>query len=182
MKRLFKYLIIALMVIIGKMTWADEVIMYLDQVPTAEELAGTLFPEQVSGQPVRVKTRSLQFGKKIKPSESTGVGMPIQFDSNSAEIKEVSKPFLNQIGMMLNMEKLANQKLMIEGHTDAYGPNEYNDILSERRAAAVKDYLVSGFNISSKRILISGKGETKALPGRGPNDPMNRRVQFYKAQ
>ena len=128
-----------------KLTSAEEVIMYLDQVPSAEELAGTLFPDQVSDQPPMIKTRSLQFGKKAKTSDATGVGMPIQFDYNSAVIKPDSKPYLNQIGTMMNMEKLAQEKIVVEGHTDASGPVEYNDKLSKKRALAVKGYLVAKY-------------------------------------
>ncbi len=159
---------------------AEEVIMFTDQVPTAEELAGALFPGQSGGRPVKMKTRSLQFGRKARPAETTGVGMPIRFDLNSADIKPESKPFLDQIGMMMQMEKLANEKLLIEGHTDALGPEEYNEMLSRKRAVAVKNYLMGKFNISPERLLVSGKGESGALPGTKPTDPMNRRVQFYR--
>ena len=165
-----------------KLARADEIIMYLDQVPSAEELAGALFPEEVSDQPPMIKTRSLQFGKKVKTSDATGVGMPIQFDYNSADIKPDSMPYLDQIGKMMKMEKLAHEKIMVEGHTDASGSAQYNKRLSEKRALAVKDYLVGKYNITSRRILISGKGESSSLPGRKPTDPLNRRVQFYRGK
>ncbi len=160
--------------------WADEVIMFTDQVPTADELAGALFPEKAEGKPAKIKTRSLQFGRKSRPAETVGVGMPIRFDLNSAVIKPESKPFLDQIGMMMQMEKLAKKKLLIEGHTDALGPEEYNEILSRKRALAVKNYLLGKFNIAPERLLVSGKGESGTLPGTKPTDPMNRRVEFYR--
>ena len=162
------------------MVRADEVIMFTDQVPTPDELAGALFPDKAEGEPVKIKTRSLQFGRKARLSETTGVGMPIRFDLNSADIKPESKPYLDQIGMMMQMEKLANEKLLIEGYTDALGPEQYNAVLSRKRAQAVKNYLLGKFNISPERIIVSGKGESAALPGTKPTDPMNRRVQFYR--
>jgi peptidoglycan-associated lipoprotein len=49
-------------------------------------------------------------------------------------------------------------KVTVEGHSDARGTNEYNLALGERRAAAVKDYLVS-LGIAADRILAISKGE-----------------------
>ena len=82
--------------------------------------------------------------------------------------------------MMMQMEKLADKKLLIEGHTDALGPEEYNEILSRKRAQSVKNYLQGKFNIAPERLLVSGKGESGILPGTKPTDPVNRRVQFYR--
>ena len=52
--------------------------------------------------------------------------------------------------------------ILVTGHTDRFGSNEYNQKLSERRANAVKDYLVSR-NIPADRITAEGKGETEPV-------------------
>ena len=52
--------------------------------------------------------------------------------------------------------------IFVTGHTDRLGSNEYNQKLSERRANAVKDYLVSN-NVPADRINANGKGETQPV-------------------
>jgi len=53
-------------------------------------------------------------------------------------------------------------KILVEGHTDERGTNEYNLALGDRRANAVKDYLVS-LGVSSSRIETISYGEEKPL-------------------
>lgn len=164
----------------AEISWSEEIRMYTDQVPSAGEMADLMFPELSSGQNETVKTRSIQFGVKKGPEESVSIAMPINFDYDSADIRPDSKPYLDQIGIMMNMEKLLSQNIIIEGHTDATGSDEYNQHLSEYRAHSVREYLMTKHNITSDRLQIIGKGETEFLPGRDPNDPLNRRVQFYR--
>jgi peptidoglycan-associated lipoprotein len=60
-----------------------------------------------------------------------------------------------------NMEWLkrwASTKVMVEGHADSRGTNEYNLALAERRAAAVREYLVS-LGLAADRITMVSKGE-----------------------
>ncbi len=110
------------------------------------------------------------------------IGLPIKFATNSSELLPESLPFLNEVGKMLSMSKHQKQKLIIEGHTDASGSEEYNLLLSYRRAKAVRNYLVENFNIAESRLKVNGKGESSPLEGTDPMDGINRRVQFYKAQ
>jgi peptidoglycan-associated lipoprotein len=56
------------------------------------------------------------------------------------------------------MKRWATTKVMIEGHADSRGTNEYNLALGERRAVAVRDYLVS-LGLAADRITIVSKGE-----------------------
>ena len=56
--------------------------------------------------------------------------------------------------------------VFVTGHTDRFGSNEYNQKLSERRAHAVKDYLVSR-DIAANRINADGKGETQPVTQAG---------------
>jgi len=56
--------------------------------------------------------------------------------------------------------------VFVTGHTDRFGSNEYNQKLSERRAQAVKDYLVSR-DIAANRINADGKGETQPVTQAG---------------
>ena len=56
------------------------------------------------------------------------------------------------------MKRWASTKVMVEGHADSRGTNEYNLALGERRAAAVRDYMVS-LGIPADRVTIVSKGE-----------------------
>jgi len=56
------------------------------------------------------------------------------------------------------MKRWTSTKVMVEGHADSRGTNEYNLALGERRADAVRDYLV-GLGLTADRITIVSKGE-----------------------
>jgi peptidoglycan-associated lipoprotein len=56
------------------------------------------------------------------------------------------------------MKRWKTTKVMVEGHADSRGTNEYNLALAERRAGAVRDYLVS-LGITADRITVVSKGE-----------------------
>ena len=77
---------------------------------------------------------------------------------------------------------MANKKIMIVGHTDTSGSEAYNLGLSKRRSQAVKEFLVSNYQIDPARIETTGEGESNTLPGKSGNAPINRRVEFYRIQ
>ena len=56
------------------------------------------------------------------------------------------------------MKRWTSTKVLVEGHADSRGTNEYNLALAERRAAAVRDYLVS-LGIGADRVTVVSKGE-----------------------
>lgn len=103
----------------------------------------------------------------------------INFDSDSDHIKDESKPLLDKIVAMLKAKP--DWKITIEGHTDSTSTPQHNQDLSERRAASVKNYLVSA-GIVASRLTTSGFGATKPVAS---NDnelgrAQNRRVELGK--
>jgi outer membrane protein OmpA-like peptidoglycan-associated protein/flagellar hook assembly protein FlgD len=101
----------------------------------------------------------------------------IEFPFGSNEIKHKGKVILDRVFQIL--QKYENYEVVIEGHTDDIGKEEYNLELSERRAKAVNDYLMSR-GIRADRLKYVGMGETVPLY---PNDSdehrrRNRRVEF----
>jgi len=155
---------------------AEEVKMYLDKKPSAEEMGAFLFssPQQSSD----IKMRSINF---VSHKQNPALGLPIKFGFDSAQILVESISLVDEIGRMLNLPSFANNKLVIEGHTDARGSEEYNRSLSERRANAVKRYLMENYNIDANKLFVTGLGESQPLSGMAPVSSMNRRVQFRKA-
>lgn len=181
----------ALFLLLNTNSFAGDVKMYIDRAPSAQEMGNILFasPRDSNVLAIGLKMRSINFSttktsiaapQNKEPSADT-VGLPIQFAYNSAEILEHSRPFLNEVGKMMSLAAYSQEKLVIEGHTDASGSDGYNQYLSEKRAVAVKNFLAANFHISSDRLFVNGKGETSPLPGKNPFNATNRRVQFYKA-
>ncbi len=101
----------------------------------------------------------------------------IEFPFGSNEIKYKGRVVLDRVFQIL--QKYESYDVLIEGHTDDIGKEEYNLELSERRAKAVNDYLL-GRGIPADRLKYVGMGETVLLY---PNDSdehrrRNRRVEF----
>ena len=104
----------------------------------------------------------------------------ILFDSGSANIQPQSMGIIRQISQVLQQEQGMN--LMIEGHTDADGQEDTNLVLSQKRALAVKEALVSVYGIDGSRLQTDGKGETEPVGDNTTPDgkAQNRRVVFKK--
>jgi len=84
----------------------------------------------------------------------------IHFDFDKYNIRPDARPILDNIANFLNEHLDVN--IVIEGHCDERGTNEYNLALGDRRAKAAKDYLVSS-GVSPSRILTITYGEEKPL-------------------
>jgi outer membrane protein OmpA-like peptidoglycan-associated protein len=106
------------------------------------------------------------------------VSMPdVLFDFNKYTLKPAARERLARIsGIVLAYPDL---KLEIEGHTDSIGSDEYNQTLSEKRAATVREYLVgSGVSINSVVARGLGKAEPVADNGTAAGRKLNRRVEM----
>jgi outer membrane protein OmpA-like peptidoglycan-associated protein len=104
----------------------------------------------------------------------------IYFDTGSDRIRPESTPTLKEIGTMLTEH--ADLKLVIEGHTDNVGSASSNQALSEKRASAVRQFLIDNYSIDAARLSAKGLGATKPV---GSNDTPegrqnNRRVELVK--
>lgn len=104
----------------------------------------------------------------------------ILFASGSDQIEGESTPTLKQIGTMLQQHP--ELKLLIEGHTDNAGTVAGNQALSEKRAAAVKAYLVANYGVADARLTTKGYGETKPVASNDTPEGRqnNRRVELVK--
>jgi OmpA-OmpF porin, OOP family len=105
----------------------------------------------------------------------------IYFDTGSDRIRPESTPTLKEIGAMLKDHP--ELKLTIEGHTDNVGSAESNQALSEKRAAAVRQFLIDSYQVDAARLQAKGLGQTKPA---GSNDTPegrqnNRRVELVKS-
>ncbi|MFL6665216.1 MAG: OmpA family protein [Rhizobacter sp.] len=110
-------------------------------------------------------------------AKASALSLPVQFAFDSAEILPSARSQLDALAEGIRMLP-AVQAVVIEGHTDAIGSEAYNETLSLRRAYAVKSYLVASHRIDPTRLHAVGLGKFQPLPGRDPQAPENRRVQF----
>lgn len=106
----------------------------------------------------------------------TALSLPVQFAFDSADILPAARPQLVAIAEGIRLLP-ANRAVVIEGHTDVMGSDTYNRHLSQRRAIAVRSFLVAQ-GIEATRLRAVGFGEQRTLPGRDGAAPENRRVQF----
>lgn len=84
----------------------------------------------------------------------------ILFDTGKASVKDQSKIVLNNITAIL--KEYSNAKFSIDGYTDSVGANKSNQVLSEKRANTVRDYLVAS-GIASERLSSIGYGEDNPI-------------------
>ena len=109
------------------------------------------------------------------------IGMPggALYEYDSADLKPEAIAELQKLGELIRRNPKAT--FSIEGHTDSFGGPEYNAGLSERRAEAVKVWLVENMGVAPQRIQTRGLGNTKWIvpPGRSIEEQApNRRVEI----
>ena len=119
--------------------------------------------------------------KKIDQAARLGklpsADLEVYFDYDKAEITPAAKQALGPLGQALTDPKLEDSRFILVGHTDGKGSDTYNLQLSERRAAAVKDYLVRTFGIIPDRLDAYGRGKLLLKNTADPFAAENRRVQ-----
>ncbi len=103
----------------------------------------------------------------------------INFDFDKAEIKPEFKPDLDRAARFIVKYDYVPY-ILIEGHTDWIGEEAYNQALSERRAKAVREYLIANYGIDGKRLFPRGEGELRPVADNKTEEGryQNRRVEI----
>ncbi len=115
--------------------------------------------------------------RKPLPQSSPKIDLEINFDYNSADISAKSLPSVQALGRALTNNDLKGSTFVVAGHTDAAGGETYNQDLSERRADAIKRYLVDKYGINGTDLVTVGYGKSKLKDPSQPMAEVNRRVQ-----
>ncbi len=111
-------------------------------------------------------------------SRKTMLPSDLIFEFNSSNLRETAK--IGLMKLVLLIDKNPNLYCWIEGHTDLVGGEEFNQRLSEKRAGAVKDYLVRSTGLNADRIITRGFGKSQPLISDGDAEVQapNRRVEI----
>jgi outer membrane protein OmpA-like peptidoglycan-associated protein len=105
------------------------------------------------------------------------VTFDVLFDPDSSIIRPGSYGTLGRIADTLTDPALLPYRFLIVGHTESGGRRDHNLIVSQRRADAIRDVLVTTFKISAKRLQTLGLGEEQLRDAARPPSATNRRIQ-----
>jgi outer membrane protein OmpA-like peptidoglycan-associated protein len=126
----------------------------------------------------RLLTQLNQVLQTRDTAEGLIVNMPdVLFDFNKATLRPTARERLAKVAGII--QAYPDLRLKVEGFTDAIGSDEYNQRLSEQRAATVRDYLVSqGVNLNS--VAAQGFGKTNPVASNATSEgrQLNRRVEM----
>ncbi|MDQ6867766.1 MAG: OmpA family protein [Pseudomonadota bacterium] len=126
-------------------------------------------------------TRSLTLNEREKiatiAQDKPSIDIDINFEYNSAKLAPSAMSTARTLGEALSSAELKGGTFIVEGHTDAKGGTEFNQRLSERRADAVKRFLVEDYRIPAANLRPVGYGKTKLKNKDNPFGPENRRVR-----
>ena len=123
--------------------------------------AGAIIGQRMDKQAAEIK-KDLPQAKVERVGEGIKVtlGSDILFDVNSASLKPTTQKVLDDFAASLN--KYEDTNILVEGHADAMGPDDYNLKLSKQRADAVSGYLKSK-GVKSGRVDEKGYGEAQPV-------------------
>jgi len=113
-----------------------------------------------------------------QPDTDTSDGLSIYFGFNRADLTPEAATALERLGQALAKDEFRAMSWIIEGHTDASGPESYNQALSEQRAAAARQYLIERCGIPADKLFAIGKGKSEPYAPENPYASVNRRVRI----
>jgi OmpA-OmpF porin, OOP family len=145
-------------------------------VPKVKDVEQGLFPDDACEELKANGFKCMGFKPAVRfvmPSSSFKVG--------SADLPDGLKRQLDVFAQVLGKKKGATHAVRVEGHADTSGTPEANQALSQLRADAARDYLMSK-GVSSDLLLAVGLGSTELADPSQPLSAKNRRVEIGRAQ
>jgi outer membrane protein OmpA-like peptidoglycan-associated protein len=133
-----------------------------------------------------IKTRQLTLDERQKVSDiaksKPSIDLEVYFAYNSSAISPRAKPDLMALGRALTSPDLKGGVFLVGGHTDSKGTDQFNQKLSEQRAAAVKHFLKEQFDIPDDTLVTAGYGKQQLKSSSDPFSAENRRVQIVNLE
>ena len=167
---------------VGDATLADPVIadmIGLAGCGTSMNAADLASPGTMASFVTEVLLKAVPQDKPIQ-YEKLSLSATTLFDFDKAVLKEQGKVELHKLDEYIKSKGIRVVDINVIGHTDSMGSDEYNQALSERRAVAVKDYMVSE-GIKGSIIDASGEGESNPVADNSTEEgrALNRRVDVH---
>ena len=144
--------------------------------------AETKFVEKIRGRSTRSLSSSEREEIAAMVKDKPKIDLEINFDYNSADISAKSLPSVQALGRALTNNEIKGSTFVVAGHTDAAGGDAYNQDLSERRADAIKRYLIDKYGINGTDLVTVGYGKSKLKDPSQPMAEVNRRVQVVNME
>jgi outer membrane protein OmpA-like peptidoglycan-associated protein len=158
----------------------------LSMAPPAEQPATSplqdKFLQTVRGRSSRSLSSTEREEIAAMATAKPNIDLEITFDYDSANISQKSLGSVQALGQALTSPDLKGSTFVVAGHTDAAGTDAYNQDLSDRRADAIKRYLVEKYHIASADLVTVGYGKSKLKDPSQPLAEVNRRVQVVNMQ
>jgi outer membrane protein OmpA-like peptidoglycan-associated protein len=146
-----------------------------EQQPTREQVIESLRAKQLT----RCPQFDPKYGCALAPAER--IDVEVRFALGSAALGRAAAAQLTALGAELGKPERKGTRLVVAGHTDARGGDEFNQRLSERRAATVKHVLVARFGFPDETVVAVGHGKTEPKNSADPFAAENRRVEISAA-
>jgi peptidoglycan-associated lipoprotein len=131
---------------------------------TTTTVAAAPTPAQAAQPTLPPTQATAQAPSQPRPEPKTFVGVPdlrdIHFDFDKADVRAADARILDANATWLNSHR--DHLVLIEGHCDERGTNEYNTALGDRRARSARDYLVSK-GVAADRISVVSYGEERPV-------------------
>ena len=142
------------------------------QQPTREEIIESLRAKRLTRCP------RLDATAGCGAAQTAGdIDVEIHFGLGSTGLDAAAVSQLETLGAELGKPERKGMVLLVAGHTDASGGAAYNQRLSERRAGAVKRFLVAKFKLPDDTVVAVGHGKTQPKNAADPLAEENRRVE-----
>ena len=149
----------------------------------AESTAEVAEPKPTT--PAATQQQPVAGGDVAASGADASLRLDIRFALNESRITSDGKQQLDVLGDAIISRIAVNQMptLMVEGHTDSTGEAGYNELLSQQRADAVKQYLMNEFSIPADLLRTEGWGEARPVDSNATaaGRKNNRRVELKRA-
>lgn len=160
--------------------------------PLTRSIAATPDPKAAAEKQIidRLRTRSIAVEAVAAPTaderaqiaeiarDKPAIDLEILFEYNSADISPKAAPALVALGNALSRQDLKGSVFFINGHTDAAGGADYNQLLSQRRANSVRRVLIEQYKLAPDTLIAAGFGKEQLKTPANPLGEVNRRVQI----
>jgi outer membrane protein OmpA-like peptidoglycan-associated protein len=158
----------------------DTMVTALAKLETPSDIEAPALRQQAAD---RIKAKADPVALKRPPvsrelSRLPHIDLDIQFNPDTPVIRPESYVTIARLADALTNPALMSYTFLVVGHVESNGRRDNNLMLSQRRAEAIRDALVTTFKVSGKRIFAAGLGEEQLLDANNPKAAVNQQAQI----